>query len=100
MCKIIELSTINAKTLLRAHKCGLTELWKDINDIRAVIKENGFNEDDKTMVMNGGFGSKSWKNNKSQKKKIQHDVTMASLPNYDRRIRNEVLLSSISSTFP
>jgi hypothetical protein len=94
MCKSIELSTINAKNLFRAHKCRLTELWKDINDIRAVIKENGFNEDDKTMVTNGGFGSKSWKNNKSQRT-IQHHVPMASLQNYNRQIRNKILLSSI-----
>lgn len=76
MCKSIELSTVNAKTLLRAHKCRLTGLWKDINDIRAVIKENGFNEDDKTMVMNGGFGSKSWKNNESKKQnKKKYSIT-------------------------
>jgi hypothetical protein len=37
---------------------------------------------------------------KNKTKKIQHNIAMASLPNYDRRTRNEILLSSISSTFP
>jgi hypothetical protein len=38
----------------------------DINDVRAVIKENGFSDDDKTMVTNGGFGRTSCKNKRSQ----------------------------------
>ena len=36
----------------------------------------------------------------TSQKKNSITQQMASLPNYDRRTRNEILLSSISSTFP
>jgi hypothetical protein len=42
------------KYRLDTKNARLTELRTDSNDVRAVIKENGFNDDDKTMVTNGG----------------------------------------------